>query len=195
MPVSLLPKKTFEESALWEKLLQWSLGIGRVVIIGTEIVVLSVFFARFFLDRKITNLSEEVKTKQTIIATTGDLESRFRILQDRLTAIKNLKTDQNQYSKALDSLTQRIPPTTTFTNLSLGEGKVNLSAKTPSGEEFAHLLVQLFTWEDLSQVTLKSANYSPKEGVFNFSLDLKINPGAYQSRLSRSEADHLVQSP
>ena len=180
MPISLLPKKTFEEGTLWEKLLRWSLGIGRIVIISTELVVLSVFFARFFLDRKITDLSEEIRTKQTIIATTGDLESRFRTLQDRLVAIKNIKSNQNQHFSALAELIPRIPPTTTFTSLSLKEGQIILTAKTPSGEEFARFLAQLLTWEDLSQVTLKSANYSPENRTFKFSLDLKINYKSYR---------------
>lgn len=180
MPVNLLPRKTFEEGAFWEKLLTWSLGVGRIVIMGTEVVVLSVFFSRFFLDRKMTDLSEDVRTKQTIIATTGDLETRYRVLQDQLTAIRELKNAQNQFSQALEALTEKVPPTTALDNLTVNEKGINITARTPSGQEFARLLIQLFTWKDLSQVALKNANFLPKEGVFSFTLDLKISTESYR---------------
>jgi len=179
MPINLLPQKTFEESAFWEKLLRWSFGVGRLVIIGTEIVVLSAFFARFFIDRRITDLSEKIKTQQTIISTTGNLEERFRLLQDRLIAIKNLKENQNNYSATLMDLTQRIPPTTRFTTLALERGRIELLAETPSGGEFAKLLTQLFTWKALYRVVLKSANFSTTKNAYQFTLELRIKPNAY----------------
>jgi len=180
MPINLLPKKHLEEGPFWQQAFHWSLTIGRVIIIGTEIVVLSVFFSRFFLDRQITNLSEETKTKQTIIKTTGQLETRFRKIQDRLAAIKSLKTGQNQYSMTLNELSQRIPEATSLVGVELQKTKLVVSARTPSGEEFTKLLLQLLSWEDLSQVALTRAALLPKKGGVDLSLALEVRPKSFQ---------------
>ena len=180
MPINLLPKKSLDEGPFWQQAFSWSLTIGRTIIIGTELIVLSVFFSRFFLDRQITDLSEETKTKQTIIKTTGQLETRFRKIQDRLAAIKHLKIEQNQYSITLDELSQRIPEATSLVGLDLRGTELVISARTPSGEEFTKLLLQLLSWKDLSQVALTRATFLPKKGGIDLSLALEVRPDSFQ---------------
>ena len=45
------------------RILNWALTYGRDIMIGTEIVVLLAFISRFSLDRKLTDLKEEISQK------------------------------------------------------------------------------------------------------------------------------------
>jgi len=183
MPINLAPKELLEESSLWKKLFQWSSTVGRVIIVGTQIVVLGAFFSRFSLDRRLLDLSEKVKTKQAIVNATSSLEKNFRETQNKLEIIKNLKLSQNQYSQTIEQLTQMVPKTVTIDRLDLKEDTLVLNAKTPSGAEFVKFLTQLFTWKDLSQVVLKNARLS-RSGGFIFNLEIKIKPDSYRFQLS-----------
>ena len=49
------------------RIVNWAVTYGRYIMIGTEIVVLLAFISRFSLDRKLTDLKEEVGQKQEII--------------------------------------------------------------------------------------------------------------------------------
>lgn len=178
MAINLLPQKEFSEKPFWQQALKWTTTGGRVIIIGTEIIVLGVFFSRFFLDRRITDLSEEIRTKKVIIKTTGTLEERFRKVQDRLSAFKDLKSRQNQYSAPLNEFPSIIPPKTVIKALEIKSNNLKLTVEAGSSGYFTKLLTQILNWEDVQTVALKSANLG-KEGEIEIFLDVEINPESY----------------
>lgn len=188
MSINLAPKELLKESSFWRKVFRWTTTIGRVIIVGTQLVVLGAFLARFSLDRRLLDLSEKIKTKRAIITATSNIEENFRKTQDQLEAIKNIKSAQNQYSETLEEFAQRVPSSLTLEHLSLKDNTLALTAQAPSGEDFAWFLIRLFTWEDLSRTTLKSAKLSPQGGI-SFNLDLEINPESYRFRLADSQRE------
>jgi hypothetical protein len=62
LEVNLLPKDPFLSTSLG-KLLQWSLTVGRYLVIFTELIVVSSFAARFSLDRQVTDLNASILQK------------------------------------------------------------------------------------------------------------------------------------
>ena len=180
MPINLAPQETLEESPFWKKFIHWSTNIGRIVIIGTQLIVLGAFFTRFFLDRQIIDLSEEIKTKQTIIQTTSELESKFRTVQDQLTAIETIKGQQKDYAGALETFTQKVPQRVTVQRIDLEDTTLTVEGRSLTGEGFAHFLTMLATSETIELVALESAQVTT-EGILDFRLNIKNSPGAYQS--------------
>ena len=61
-----LLKNSSDQSPL-DRITDWALTYGRYIMIGTEIVVLLAFISRFSLDRKLTDLKEEIGQKQQIL--------------------------------------------------------------------------------------------------------------------------------
>src|SRR3989344_3425468 len=51
------------------RIVTWATTYGRYIMILTEIIVLLAFISRFSLDRKLTDLKEEITQKQAIIET------------------------------------------------------------------------------------------------------------------------------
>ena len=69
------------------RMVQWAMTYGRYIMILTEIVVLGAFVSRFSLDRKLTDLKEEITQKQAIIEANSELEQNIRTLQNQLERI------------------------------------------------------------------------------------------------------------
>ena len=80
-------------------------------MITTEIVVLLAFISRFSLDRKNTDLTEELGQKQAIIEANLDFERDIKSLQAHLTTAKILLADQAKPIEVVNILESLIPQT------------------------------------------------------------------------------------
>ncbi|HQM15603.1 MAG TPA: PilN domain-containing protein [Candidatus Woesebacteria bacterium] len=81
--VNLLPKDPFLETGLGQ-FLSWSLGVGRYIVIFTELIVIASFGSRFVLDRKVTDLNDAIFQKQMIVQSQSQLERDFRLAQAKI---------------------------------------------------------------------------------------------------------------
>ena len=81
--INLLPQEEFAASTLG-RVLNWLLTTFRYIVIVTEIVVMTAFLSRFWLDAKSTDLNELIKQKQAVIAASADFEKEFRLTKDNL---------------------------------------------------------------------------------------------------------------
>lgn len=107
--INLLPNKG---EHFLTTFLDWSLTVGRLLIIFTETLALSVFLYRFSLDMKIVDLHDQIKQKSFIVKSFKSSEDKFRNLQSSLAL-----------AKKYDSL-QDITPSITRDVIALGRGKV-----------------------------------------------------------------------
>ena len=98
--INLLIKDDLSKS-FYGQLLSWVLTYGRYIIIITQIIVLSVFFLRFKLDRENTDLEESVSQKRAIIESITDLEKDIRVIQGKLSNVGQITTNQDFPSKIL----------------------------------------------------------------------------------------------
>lgn len=81
--INLLAKDPFLETSLG-RFLSWSLGVGRYIVIFTELIVIASFGSRFVLDRKVTDLNEAIFQKQMIVQSQSQLERDFRLAQAKI---------------------------------------------------------------------------------------------------------------
>lgn len=125
--INLLGTEDLQHSP-WGRILSWATTYGRYIMIMTEIIVLLAFISRFSLDRKLTDLNEEIVQKQAIIEANISFEEEFRSLQNRIAAIKTLLSSQGGLRDVLEEIQRLLPPDVHFESLTLGEEK--LTAKT-----------------------------------------------------------------
>ena len=84
------------------RIVQWAMTYGRYIMILTEIVVLGAFISRFTLDRKLTDLKEEIAQKQAIIEANAELETQIRTAQTQIDQVKKLIDGQAQPKDTLN---------------------------------------------------------------------------------------------
>lgn len=171
--INLIIKDELGESFTGQ-LLKWALTYGRYTIIITQIIVLSVFFLRFQLDRDHTDLKESVAQKQAIVASVSDLEAEIRRIQDRLSNIKRLWENHEAPLKILTFFQDHSPSDTTFESLTLNGEKLTFSASVGNLRSFSYFMNQIQENKYFSEVTLSEINRKIN-GRVEFKIDTKVN--------------------
>lgn len=157
-----------------EQFLSFILTYGRYIIIITQIIVLSVFFFRFKIDRDHTDLKELVSQRQAIVESLSDLETEVRRVQGRLVNIKNISASSDALLKVVRFLQQKTPADTVFTTLVLSSDDINFQAASGNLRSFSFMLSQLQKDQKFSEVILLDMNRKP-DGRIEFKIDAKIN--------------------
>lgn len=157
--LNLLPKEVWEKGAFGQ-LITWVLSVGRHVVIFTELIVIGAFLFRFSLDRVLTDLHASIKTKQSIIASYGDLEANFRQIQNQLSTVKQI-SDAPLIAQTLDLLSQMVPVDTTLTSLTINQKEVVIEGFVATQNGLATLLNQAQGQSLFSDVVLDSVKSTP----------------------------------
>jgi len=118
----------YDPTDLWSNAYIWLFSIGKYLLIGVQIIVLGVFFARFVLDGKNNDLTEEINNKVVLLS--NDTWKRnaflFENYQVLLGDIKNIREGQTINSLQIRELISGVPDTLTLEGLSFSEGRVSL---------------------------------------------------------------------
>lgn len=118
----------YDPSDFWSNAYIWLVSIGKYLLIGVQVIVLGVFFARFFLDGKNNDLTEEINNKVVLLS--NDTWKRnaflFENYQVLLGDIRNIREGQTINSLQIRELISGIPSTLVLEGLSFSGGRVSL---------------------------------------------------------------------
>jgi Fimbrial assembly protein (PilN) len=147
------------------RIVGWAVTYGRYIMIGTEIVVLLAFISRFSLDRKLTDLKEEVTQKQDIIEANISFEKDIRDLQDKLGKIKVL-IDQPVNPLLAVSIFQTILPQGVYLKAyDLNKNVLTVQAIAGSTEAFSEFMKNLQSSTYLSAIDIGDISRDPLLGI------------------------------
>jgi hypothetical protein len=129
--INLLAKK---ENGFVDQFLNWTLTIGRLLIILTEMVALGTFLYRFSLDMQIVDLHDKIKRETLIVSNFKSSEENFRDLQDRLTTIKHYDSIGSSTFMLTRFITDLGMGKVTFKSIivSSHEVKIEMQSSTPT---------------------------------------------------------------
>lgn len=155
------------------RIFTWAITYGRYIMIGTEIVVLLAFISRFSLDRKLTDLKEEIAQKRAIIQANQSFEFDIRSLQFQLAKIKDLFAQQGKPWDLFTRIQSYLPPDTMLESFEQTDDKLSVSAVAGSTEGFSLFLSRLQSDKTLTAVDLGDVTKKALEGI-RFKLSAKI---------------------
>ncbi|MFZ5845066.1 MAG: PilN domain-containing protein [Patescibacteria group bacterium] len=162
--INLLGQQDLSHSP-WGRLITWSITYGRYIMIGTEIVVLLAFVSRFSLDRKLTDLKEEIAQKQLIIETNLQFEQEIRNLQDRLIKIKTIIKDQDKPVGLLTLFQSLLPPDVYLESFEFSQNKLKVGAVAGTTGGFAQFLSSLTASTEIGQIEIGEIKKSTTGGI------------------------------
>jgi Tfp pilus assembly protein PilN len=162
--LSLLPDEANLNTPL-ARLLRWLTTVGRFVIVFTELIVISAFLSRFWLDRKNSDLSEIIRQQKAILASTADFEKDYSLLQSRLQFIDTFIKKQPDYPGLIKSLVNTVPEDIFFQSFNLSQGEVDPSSLTS--------VLSLYTYRE--------------DSIVNFITNLTLNPDIDSVNIRRIE--------
>lgn len=157
------------------RVVTWATTYGRYIMILTEIIVLLAFISRFSLDRKLTDLNEEISQKQAIIEANSDLEQRILVLQQKLTSLSALVVSQKAPLDSFESIRTAIPPDVYLDSLDVSDKSAKTAVIAGTTQGISVLLTNLkanphFTDIQVGDISLQQA------GGTQFDLTIQIGP-------------------
>jgi len=178
--INLLPKKGFANSALGSTLEFFS-TYGRYIIVGTQLIVLIAFFSRFRLDRELTDLQDAVDQKEAIITDLQSFESEVKLLQQRLSNIRDLKQGHDYVRDTLSVVKRTLPPGTVITDLSIQSSGISVDGSSADQQSFATLIATLRSSEELDNISFSGITRSSDSEEIGFSLSARMKSYAQKT--------------
>jgi len=162
----------------WGRIVAWATTYGRYIMITTEIIVLLAFISRFSLDRKNTDLTEEVTQKQAILEANAEFETSIRSLQANVTTAKQLLTDQSKPFDVVTSMEQLLPADVYLASLSVTGNRLTVEAIAGSTGGFAQYISNLQSVNQLNNLSLSGLSRKAESGItFTVSADVQVGQG------------------
>lgn len=171
--INLLGESNFVRSPVG-RIVNWAVTYGRYIMIGTEIIVLLAFISRFSLDRKLTDLKEEISQKQAILRANTQLESEIRAVQSTINLVKNSMVDQQKPLETLASIQSLLPPDVYLKTLSIGENKITADVTAGTADGFALFLQELVSNKKFINVQIGDVSKRQLTGI-EFSITLGLS--------------------
>lgn len=174
--INLLGTQDLEHTP-WGRLITWATTYGRYIMITTEIVVLLAFISRFSLDRKNTDLTEELTQKQAILQANVGFEREIKSLQANLATAKTLLSTQAKPIELINTIETLLPADVYLSTLEISRNKLSISATAASTQGFAQFLSNLQSTKLIQNVLLGNIEREPATGIdFQLTADVITGP-------------------
>lgn len=169
--INLLPKKGH---GFVDQFLSWALNIGRLLIILTETLALSVFIYRFSLDMKIVDLRDEIKQESAIVAQFKDPEATYRDLQARLSLSKEHGDDAGHTQTTFKDIIELGRGKITFNNLTVSEESVKIEAQAPNTAFLSAFINSLKNYPGIASVNIDGIENKTSSALIQINITAKL---------------------
>jgi len=172
--INLLPQDDFQTS-VFGRVLKWALSSFRIMVIVTELIVMSAFLSRFWLDAKNSDLNETLDVNKAQVLAYNDVENEFRLYQQKLSLAKTLYTNDKN-AKLVSDIIQTMPQDLILSSFQKNEGDIQIKALALSERSIAQFLVNLESIKSLSEISLTQVASSVDNSfATTFTINAKLN--------------------
>ncbi len=175
--INLLPHQ--QGDSFLTQLLNWSLNIGRLLIILTEMVALGTFLYRFSLDMQIVDLHDKIKGESFIVANFKSSEANFRDIQDRLATSKRYTAIGATTTTVFSDITKMGQGKITFKDLTVTTQNVKISAQAPSATALSQFVGTLRNHPEITAVTVDKVANSSANAQVSVNITATLKPQAF----------------
>lgn len=157
----------------------WTLSIGRLLIILTEMIALGTFLYRFNLDMQIVDLHDKIKGQSLIVGSFKTQEDSYRNLQDRLGLIKKYDSISTNTSSIFRDITSYGQGKVTFLNLTVDSQNAKIEAQANSSTAVAQFVNLLKNHPLISSVSVDKVENSSSRAMINVSITAALKPAPF----------------
>lgn len=138
--INLLPKKG---ESFFTHFFNWTLSVGRLLIILIEFIALATFLSRFSLDMQIVDLHDKIKRDAAMLTQMKPAEENFRNLHTRLALIDTYKTIGTRTPSLFSDIANLGRGSITFKNLTVGPETAKIEAQAVSSASISDFIAAL----------------------------------------------------
>ncbi|EKD86255.1 MAG: hypothetical protein ACD_37C00388G0004 [uncultured bacterium] len=177
--INLLSSK---HSSFFERFINWTLTIGRIVVILTELVALGAFLYRFSLDQKLIDLHSKIKQEQAIVAYLKDSEATYRNLQDRLTVAANFSQIGENRVKIFKDIIAFAPSGIAFDEFNLTNDRLRINAQVYSISSLSSFVNSLKNYNQVEKVLIEKIQNKASAGILTVTINATLKNKAYATQ-------------
>lgn len=165
------PKVEFSTSFV-----KWTFNVGKVVIALTELVALGALGYRFYIDRTIIDLHDQIKKDQIFVASQASKEKNYLSIQNRLSYIKKVNKDTNVKIEIMNQILKTINSGDfTSSDLTIDQNTISLN-----GTAFSIFTVNSFINEmknnpNVTSISLDDFSSAASGIQFKITIEIKNN--------------------
>jgi len=152
----------------------WTIRIGRIIIILTELVALGALFYRFIVDRQVIDLHDQIRQGLLIVSAQSKQEEIYRDLQNRLLLIKSLtKQTQQNITTTNNILNKMVALGGTVSRFSLQSNTLLLQGEFLAVSQMSDFLQYLGSLDAVSSANLESIQSRGPKVDFEMRVEFK----------------------
>ncbi len=152
---------------------KWATQAGKLIIIMTELIALSALGYRFFIDRKIIDLNDQIKQELSFIEVQQDREAEFRNIQEKLSYIKSIEEKNQIRFQTVDKVNDAISRGVfTTDNLAINDKRIEFEGSSLSIFSIYNFIEDLKNDPNILAITLDEVT-STSQGI-RFSLTIEL---------------------
>lgn len=159
-----------EQTGVLDKVINWALTVGRLLVILTELIALSAFLYRFSLDRQLIDLHSKIKQEQAIVAILKNNEDKYRNLQDRLSLASSFSNPQNGIHKIFQDVIKFAPSDMIFNSLTINKNGVNVDANVQTTSSLSSFANSLTNYPVIKNVAINNIENKPLDSSIAVSI-------------------------
>ncbi len=156
------------------KFLSWATTTGRVLVVLTEFVVLLAFGSRFYFDKKVNDLNDEIDQKQIQIQAFAETEATIRYYLAKQAPVNNYLTKNLSFGQRYDELGGLMPPGVKLDKLAIDSAGMVLTGESETELGFAQLLRNLKKIDGISRLSMKETNFDQTSGTVKFNIQTTL---------------------
>lgn len=161
---------------LSDRIIEFALSIGRVLIILTEAIALGAFLFRFGLDRQLVDLHDRINQEQAILLLLKNNEQTYRNLQDRLVLSDTVSTIDSTTAQIVTTVAGMIPSDMNLTLLSFNTTNMKIDGTISSLVSLSSLINKLQSNAAIDRVSLDKVENRSSQGIISISLTVYLKP-------------------
>lgn len=150
---------------LIDKFMNWTLTIGRLIVIITEVVAVIAFIYRFSLDERLVDLHSAIKQKQNIVSVLKNDENKYRNLQDRIALAATFSTKATSSNQTITDIVNLIPKQIRINDLTLNKDRVNIDVNVTSVSSLANFIDPLKSYPGIKFISIDNIENKPSAGL------------------------------
>ena len=189
--INLLPRKS---ESFVNQFLNWTLTIGRLLIILTEMVALGTFLYRFTLDMEIVDLHDKINSENFIAISFKDSEKKFRDIQERLATIQRYGSIGTTTTGIFTDITNMGKGKITFKDLLVATDNAKIEVEAPSSAALTQFTNALRAYPAITALSVDRVQNSPASAKITVSMTATLKPEAFAQPEIQSQKEVQNQS-
>lgn len=172
--ISLLPNES-NNNSFSARIIRYLTSIGRFIIVFTELIVISAFISRFWLDRQNADLSETLRQQKAILESTYEFEKEYNSLQSRLKYIDTKYKSQPNYVGNIRTVISSLPDDVFFQKFTINGNTAQVNVFSYQEDSLVNLIVNLSLNPQISTVDILKIEKKSKDSKYFVDISLKFN--------------------